>query len=139
MSVKQVEVVVRVKEMPSPFPCSPVIREYSWKKFTQKVFQFFRNSLRKQNIRIFKEVCTLSNQNYVYNTGSTNQMLVVPQVNPLYIGNINLNKDQSMYMESVPKKLEDRLNNLWLLTSKNYFFNIISISTSCEFNNDAIK
>ena len=66
-------------------------------------------------------------------------MLVVPQVNPLYIGNINLNKDQSMYMESVPKKLEDRLNNLWLLTSKNYFFNIISIRTSCEFNNDAIK
>lgn len=77
-----------------------------------RVFQFFRNSLRKQNIRIFKEVCTLFHQNYVYNTESTNQMLDVPQVNPLYIGNINLNKDQSMYMESVPKKLEDRLNNL---------------------------
>ena len=40
-----------------------------------------RNSLRKQNISIFNEVYCFLNQNHACNTrGSTNQMLVVPQV-----------------------------------------------------------
>ena len=48
---------------------------------------FIRNSLRKENIPIFNEFYTLSNQNHVYNTrGSTNQMLVVPQIQNTHFG-----------------------------------------------------
>ena len=48
---------------------------------------FIRNSLRKENIPIFNELCTLFNQNNVYNTrGSTNQMLVVPQIQTTHHG-----------------------------------------------------
>ena len=48
---------------------------------------FTRNSLRKENIPIFNEFDTLFNQNHVYNTsGSTNQMLIVPQVQTTHHG-----------------------------------------------------
>ena len=48
---------------------------------------FIRNSLRKENIPIFNEAYTLFNQNHVYNTrGSTNQMLVVPQIQTTHYG-----------------------------------------------------
>ena len=41
----------------------------------------------KENIPIFNEVYTLFNQNHVYNTrGSTNQMLVVPQIQTTHYG-----------------------------------------------------
>ena len=43
--------------------------------------------IRKENIAIFNEVYTLFNQNHVYNIrGSTNQMLVVPQVQTIHYG-----------------------------------------------------
>ena len=48
---------------------------------------FIRNSLRKENIPIFNEFYTLFNQNHVYNTrGSTNQMLIVPQIQTTHYG-----------------------------------------------------
>ena len=48
---------------------------------------FIRNSLRKENIPIFNEFYTLLNQNHVYNTrGSTNQMLIVPQIQTTHYG-----------------------------------------------------
>ena len=57
---------------------------------------FVRSSLRKENIPIFNY--TLFNQNHVYNTRvSTNQMLVVPQIQTTQYGNILLNPDQSMH------------------------------------------
>ena len=59
---------------------------------------FIRNSLRKENIPIFNEFYTLFNQNHVYNTrGSTNQMLIVPQIQTTHYGEHSLNKDQSMH------------------------------------------
>ena len=46
-----------------------------------------RNSLRKENIPIFNEFYTLFNQNHVCNTrGSTNQMLIVPQIQTTHYG-----------------------------------------------------
>ena len=55
---------------------------------------FTRNSLRKENIPIFNEFYTLFNQNHVYNTsGSTNQMLIVPQVQTAHHGE----QDQSKH------------------------------------------
>ena len=36
MSVKQLEVKWGIKEMPSPFPCNPVINEWLWKKKKKK-------------------------------------------------------------------------------------------------------
>ena len=48
---------------------------------------FIRNSLRKENLPIFTELYTLFNQNHVYNTrGSTNQMLIVPQIQTTHYG-----------------------------------------------------
>ena len=58
---------------------------------------FIRNSLRKENIPIFNEVYTLFNQNHTYNTrGSTNQMLVVPQIQTTHYGEYSF-KSRSMY------------------------------------------
>ena len=48
---------------------------------------FIRNLLRKKNISIFNEFYTLFNQNHVYKTrGSTNQMLVILQIQTTYYG-----------------------------------------------------
>ena len=53
---------------------------------------FIRNSLRKENIPIFNEFYTLFNQNHVYNTkGSTNQLLVVPQIQTTHFGEHSFN------------------------------------------------
>ena len=59
---------------------------------------FIRNSFRKENIPIFNEFYTLSNQNHVYNArGSTRQILIVAQIQTTSMGNIILNQDQSMH------------------------------------------
>ena len=48
---------------------------------------FIRNSLSKKNVPIFNEFYFFFNQNHVYNTrGSTNQMIVVPQIQTSYYG-----------------------------------------------------
>ena len=48
---------------------------------------FIRNLLRKKNISIFNEFYTLFKQNHIYKTrGSTNQMLVIPQIQTTYYG-----------------------------------------------------
>ena len=53
---------------------------------------FIRHSLRKENIPIFNEFYTLFNQNHVYNTkGSTNQLLVVPQIQTTHFGEHSFN------------------------------------------------
>ena len=76
---------------------------------------FIRNLLRKENIPIFNEFYTLFNQNYVYNTrGSKNQMLIVPQVQTTHYGEHSFKSRSIKAWKSVPKKLENRLNNLIL-------------------------
>ena len=44
-ATKRVEVVVRIKEMPSPFPCIPVICEWLWKKtqIEKKIRKYQKN------------------------------------------------------------------------------------------------
>ena len=65
MPVKRVEVVVEVKEMPASFPCSPVIREYSFKKtqiekkyskkkITGKIPILLKNTILGEKYTIFK-------------------------------------------------------------------------------------
>ena len=83
----------------NPYVVGQLLKDSNILKLTDfmkyKSALFIRNSLRKKNIPIFNEAYTLFTQNRVYNTrGSTNQMLVVPQmynlterlnVNSLYI------------------------------------------------------
>ena len=76
---------------------------------------FIRNLLRKENIPIFNEFYTLFNQKHVYNTrGSKNQMLIVPQVQTTHYGEHSFKSRSIKAWKSVPKKLENRLNNLIL-------------------------
>ena len=69
---------------------------------------FIIDLLRKENIAIFNEVCTIFNQNHVYNTsGSTNQMLVVPHAQITYMGNIHFKIKINQCMGFEIKKLEN--------------------------------
>ena len=73
---------------------------------------FIRNSLRKENIPIFNEFYTLSNQNHVYNTrGLTNQMLVPPQIQATHYGQ---------------HSFESRSNNAWNLHQRNLKTDLIT-------------
>ena len=75
---------------------SNILRVTDFVKYKHALF--IRNSLRKENIPVFNEFYTLFNQNHVYNTrSSTNQMLIVPQIQTTHYGEHSLNKDQSMH------------------------------------------
>ena len=67
------------------FKDSNILKLTNFIKYKYAVF--VRNSFREQNIPIFNKVYTLFNQNHAYNTrGSTNQMLVVPQIQTTHYG-----------------------------------------------------
>ena len=76
---------------------------------------FIRNSLSKKNVPIFNEFYFFFNQNHVYNTrGSTNQMIVVPQIQTTYYGK---------------HSFKSRSINVWNLYQRNLKTDLIT----CDF------
>ena len=95
------------------FKDSNILKLTNFIKYKYAVF--VRNSFREQNIPIFNKVYTLFNQNHAYNTrGSTNQMLVVPQIQTTHYG------EHSFKSRSI---------NAWNLYQRNLKTNLIT----CDF------